>query len=328
MKHDNVLVIGGTGFVGRHLAARLVAQGRKVLVPTRHIAKARPLILLPTVDAVEADVHDSAALRRLLEGQDAVINLVGILHDKPVGARSVLRYGKGFAAAHVELPRRLAAACAEMGVARLVHMSALGAAAAAPSMYLRSKADGEAAVLGQAGLAATVFRPSVIFGPDDSFLNLFARLLRLFPVMPLAGATARFAPVYVGDVARAMDLALDVPDTRGAVIELAGPREYTLHELVALAGQWSGHRRPIIDLPPALGRLQTWVIEHLPGPTLMSRDNLDSMRVPNVATQPLAPALARALEFDWPAPLEEIAPHYLSGQSLEGRYDHYRRSPG
>lgn len=303
MKHQDILVIGGTGFIGRHIVARLAAQGRRLTVPTRRYDHVRPLILLPTVEAIDADVHDARQLEQLMNGRDAVINLVGILHGNATA----------FARAHADLPRKIAAACLHTGVKRLLHMSALGAAPDAPSMYLRSKAEGEAAVLATAGgtngsaFDVTIFRPSVVFGAEDRFLNLFASLQRWFPVIPLAGATARFQPVYVEDVAQAFVNALDARATFGQTYELAGPEVYSLAELVRLAGRLSGHARPIIPLPDFLGRLQALLMEWAPGPTLMSRDNLDSMRVDNVATRPVASELGIA-----PAPIEQVAPLYLA----------------
>jgi NADH dehydrogenase len=187
-------------------------------------------------------------------------------------------------------------------------MSALGASADGPSMYLRSKAAGEKLLLEAPGLQVTAFRPSVVFGPDDSFLNLFAKLQALSPVMPLGGADARFQPVYVGDVAHAFADALDDPGSVGKVYELVGPRIYTLRELVQLAGVYSGHARPVIPLPALVARLQALLLEWMPGGPLMSRDNLDSMKADNVASgqHPVPP--------HWtPTPLEAVAPDYLRG---------------
>ena len=211
-----ICVVGGSGFIGRHIVRMLAEQGHTVLVPTRGRERAKHLITLPTVDVVEAGVGDSAVLARLLVGCDAVINLVGILHSRPG-----MPYGRDFASAHVELPQKLVAACLAAGVPHLVQMSALCAADDAPSEYLRSKAAGEAAVLAAKDrLAVTVFRPSVVFGPEDGFLNLFATLLRLFPVMPLGSPNARFQPVYVGDVARAFVAALADRSSRGKTVNL------------------------------------------------------------------------------------------------------------
>lgn len=301
-----VLVLGGTGFVGRHVCEKLARAGWHVTVPTRRAGNAQAIQHLPGLTVVPADVHDEAALRRLLPGHDAVVNLVAILHGDAAA----------FERTHVELPAKLARACVATGVRRVVHVSALGAAPAAtdsaPSMYLRSKSRGEA-VLQQAAadsLQLTVLRPSVIFGADDQFLNLFARLQRVAPVMPLAGAQARFQPVWVEDVAQAIARCLQDPTTIGQTFEACGPQVYTLAQLVQLAGRCSrGRARPVLPLPMALGRLQAGLMEWLPGPTLMSRDNLDSMRVDNVATGQ-APGLD-ALGIT-PAPLGAIAPAYLS----------------
>ncbi len=287
MTTDRILVLGGTGFIGRALVAELVARGKAVRVPTRRLNRARPLMPLPTVEVIEADVHAEGALEPLLRGCSAAINLVGILHG-----RGGSPYGRDFARAHVDLPRRLVAACESQGVRRLLHMSALGADGDAPlpSMYLRSKADGEAAVRNSA-LEWTIFRPSVVFGLEDRFLNLFASLQRLAPVMPLARAQTRFQPVHVDDVVKAFVTALSLPATVGRSYELAGPRIYTLRELVQLAGRRSGCMRPVIELPDMAGRLQAMMLEALPGPTLMSLDNFDSMARDNVAGGPMAAEL-------------------------------------
>jgi uncharacterized protein YbjT (DUF2867 family) len=303
MEHLSVLVAGGSGFIGCHVVRHLASIGRRVIVPTRRIERAKHLHVLPTVQAVSTDLYDEAQMRRLVREVDAVINLVGILHSRPPHGNAP--YGPDFSHVHVELPKRLAAACAAEGVRRFLHISALGADPNAPSMYLRSKAAGEAAAMSQPMVATTIFRPSVVFGEQDQFLNLFASLQKRFPVMPLACADAKFQPVYVEDVARAIVQALDDMRTAGKVIELAGPKVYTLRELVQLAGHYSGHPRPVIDLPDGMGRLQAWMMEHLPGKTLMSRDNLDSMKVDNVASQSMAQGKPLT-------PLEAVAPKYLS----------------
>jgi len=309
-----VLVLGGTGFIGSRLVAHLAAQGRTIVLPTRRAVHARHLIVLPGVDAVEADVHDEATLTRLMAGADAVINLVGVLHSRR-GARGS-DYGPEFARAHVELPRKVVAACGRAGVHRYLHMSALGASPKGPSMYQRSKAAGEAAARSNPALATTIFRPSVVFGEGDNFLNLFARLQRKLPVILLGGANARFQPVYVEDVVGAYTNALEDPHSAGRIIELVGPRVYTLRELVRMAGQYSGHPRPIIGLPPALARLQAWFLEHMPGGPLMSRDNLDSMRVDNVASPGTVPM---------PTAPEDVTPFYLGEQATPTGYDHIRQ---
>jgi NADH dehydrogenase len=305
MAFRSVLVIGGSGFIGGHVIAKLAATEWRIVVPTRHYESAKHLLELPNVeDVIEADVHDDATLARLVHGQNAIINLVGILHSRPGDP-----YGPDFAKAHVELPRRIVAACVANGVQRYLHMSALGAGKDAPSMYLRSKADGEAAAFSHPAVHATAFRPSVVFGDGDHFLNLFAALEKFLPLLPLARADARFQPIHVEDVAQAFVNALDNERTIGKVFELAGPQVYTLRELAKLAGVYSGHPRPVIGLPESLARLQAMVMEHLPGAPLMTRDNLDSMSIDNVASAPVDPELGIT-----PTALEAVAPYYLSGQ--------------
>jgi NADH dehydrogenase len=312
MAYRNVLVIGGTGFIGSHIIAKLADADCRVTVPTRRETHATHLLLLPDVEqVVEANVHDDAALDSLMHGQDAVINLVGILHGKAGPAGS--RYGAEFSKAHVELPKRIVETCARNGIKRLLHMSALGAAQDAPSMYLRSKADGEAAVMSRPEVATTIFRPSVVFGDNDRFLNLFASLQRVLPFMLLAGADAKFQPVYVEDVARAFVIALQDRRAPGKIYELAGPKIYTLRELVKLAGEYSGHRRPVFGVPDAFARMQAFFMEHLPGGPLMSRDNLDSMKVDNIRHS----ALADELGIHWTS-IEAVAPHYLRARTHYG----------
>ncbi|WP_052452529.1 complex I NDUFA9 subunit family protein [Noviherbaspirillum autotrophicum] len=307
MAFHSVLVIGGSGFIGSHIIAKLALTDWRAIVPTRHFDHAKDLLLVPSMDdVIEADVHDEATLDRLVPGNTAVINLVGILHDPT--ARSGEAYGREFARAHVDLPRKIVAACARHGVQHYLHMSALGADKNAPSMYLRSKADGEEAALSNPAVGVTIFRPSVVFGERDHFLNLFASLAKRFPVLPVAAADAKFQPVYVEDVAQAFVHALNEKTTIGKIYELAGPTVYTLRELVKLAGAFSGHPRPVFGLPPVLARLEAALLEHMSAQPLMSRDNLDSMKVDNVATT----SMKNTLGIE-PTALEEVAPAYLHG---------------
>lgn len=309
-----ILVLGGTGFVGRSVCERLVRHGFAPVVPTRRLAHASHLRTLPPVEIVQTDVHDAATLAALARGCDAVVNLVAILHGTPAQ----------FDAVHRALPEALTRAMHGAGVLRLVHVSALGAATYAPSHYLRSKAAGEAA-LQAGGLQLTILRPSVIFGAHDRLLNLFAALQAAVPVLPLAAGHVHFQPVWVEDVAEAVIRTLADPKWAapgaGRTIECAGPQVLSLSEIVRLAGRLAGHERPQIALPDWAARLQAFVLEHLPGPPLMSRDNLDSMKLPSVASGRL-PGLADL--GITPAALAAVAPGYLAPGQGVARLDAWR----
>jgi uncharacterized protein YbjT (DUF2867 family) len=314
MDIESICIIGATGFVGRSIAEQACSRGCRVRVVTRSTPRARPLLVLPTLEIMLADPHDEASLARAFEGMDAVVNLAGILHEHG---------GASFQSVHVELPRKIVRACRSTGVRRLLHMSALGASPTGPSRYQRSKGEGEAAVREAGGtLAFTIFRPSVIFGEHDRFLNLFASLIRLFPVIPLGAAHARFQPIWVEDVARCFVAALDRPRTFGAAYDLCGPRAYSLEELVRFVADTLHRRRRIVRLPAALAALQALVFEHLPG-KLVTRDNLRSMSVDNVCAGPFPEVFG----FQ-PAALEAIVVQYLTDESVRARYQQYRHLAG
>jgi uncharacterized protein YbjT (DUF2867 family) len=316
---NNILVLGGTGFVGAHVCEKLVRQGYHVAVPTRRRNNARNVMHLPGLTVLEANVHDEAALTRLVAGHDAVVNLIAILHGDAAAFDKV----------HVQLPQKLARACLANSVRRVVHISAIGAddqrPESGPSEYLRSKGRGEAVLLHHVnaahpteGLDVTVLRPSLIFGAEDKFLNLFAKLQKVFPLMPLAGASARFQPVWVEDVAAAVARclsprkAMPMSEPIQRVFELVGPDMFTLKQLVQLAARFSiGRERPVIPLPHWLGRIQALMMELAPGEPLMSCDNLDSMQQDNVASGTWPGLSALGIEA---AALEPIAELYLDPQ--------------
>ena len=318
MAPPRVLVLGGTGFVGRHVCEQLARLGWHITVPTRRAAHAASVQSLPGLTVIEASVHREADLARLMPGHDAVVNLVAVLHGDEDRFENV----------HVTLPAKIAHAMRQAGVQRLVHVSALGADLQGPSMYQRSKARGETVLQG-ASLALTVLRPSVIFGAEDKFLNLFADLQGIAPFMPLAGRRTRFAPVWVADVARAVVACLQQPGTTGQTYELCGPDVMTLGELVQRAGQWAGvnhgRGRPVIGLPLWMGWLQALAMEMAPGEPLMSRDNLSSMKVDNIATGQ-HPGL-QALGIT-PAAAAGVAPTYLGHRGPRSRLNGWRTRAG
>ncbi|HUW50141.1 MAG TPA: complex I NDUFA9 subunit family protein [Sulfuricella sp.] len=300
MEIKKVCILGGTGFVGRHIISRLCERECDVRVPTRHFDRARHLLVFTTVSLEAANVHDPAALKRQFEGMDAVINLVGILHERKSG---------DFQRAHVELPRKVVDACRAAGVKRLLHMSALGADPGGLSHYQRSKGEGEALVRAAHGenLAVTVFRPSVIFGPEDSFLNLFARLLKWMPLFPLGSPHARFQPVYVGDVAQAYAASLDNPATFGQVYDLCGPKVYTLQQLVEFVARVKGKKRMILPLGDTMSALQAKLFGLLPV-KLLTHDNYLTLKTDAVCACPFPEVFGIR-----PAALEAEAPLYLAG---------------
>ena len=318
MSAPRVLVLGGSGFVGRQVCEQLARLGWHITVPTRRAVNAARVQSLPGLTVIEANVHQEADLARLMPGHDAVVNLVAVLHGSEERFESV----------HVDLPGKIASAMKKAGVQRLVHISALGADPQGPSMYQRSKARGET-VLHNAGLQLTVLRPSVIFGAEDKFLNLFADLQAVAPFMPLAGSGTRFAPVWVGDVARAVVVCLQKLDTIGQTYELCGPDVMTLGELVQRAGQWAGvnegRGRPVIGLPMWVGWLQAAAMELAPGEPLMSRDNLASMKVDNIATGQLPGLPALGISA---ASAAGVAPTYLGHRGPRSKLNRWRAGAG
>ena len=313
MEIRNVCVVGGSGFVGSHIVHLLAARGVDVRIPTRNRERHKSLIVLPTADVVQADVHDPATLQRLFAGMDAVIHLVGILHE--TGG------GNSFQQVHTELPRKVADAARASGVKRLLHMSALHASPSGPSKYLRSKGEAEKLVR-DSGLDWTIFRPSVIFGLGDSFLNLFAGLVKKLPVLLLAKPGARFQPVFVEDVARAFVGSLFNPETIGQSYDLCGPRVYTLREIIGYVAQLSGRSPSVIGLGDTLSYLQAAMMELMPV-KLMTRDNLDSMKIDSVC----GCDFPRVFGFE-PTAMEAVVPTYLSENTPRGRYRGFRIHAG
>jgi NADH dehydrogenase len=309
LKPQRIVILGGTGFVGSHLVPRLHADGHAIRILSRNREQHRDLGVLPRVSVDTADVYDGDVLRRHLAETDVAINLVGILNERGSD-------GSGFRKAHVELTETLIAACRAAGVTRLLQMSALRAGEG-ESFYLRTRGEAEAKVK-SSPLAWTIFRPSVIFGPGDGLFFRFASLLRMTPVLPLARAHAKFTPVHVGDVAEAFARAILHRHSAGHTYELFGPRVIELGELVRWTAAMIGKRRWIIALPDALGAMQAFVGEWLPGKPI-SRDNFRSLKIDSIGTNDGLAALGIVAR-----PMEVVMPALLGGDSWQRRLDRYR----
>jgi NADH dehydrogenase len=306
-----ICVLGGTGFVGTELVARLAAAGHWVRVPTRRLTHGSHLSVLPTVEVVAANIHDRRVLGELLTGMDVAVNLVGILNE---------RRHASFESVHVQLTAKLLDEARIARVRRLLHMSALGAdARGGPSRYLRTKGRAEELVKEAAFLTATIFRPSVIFGPGDSLTNRFRGLLRLAGGwIPLARARARFAPIWVEDVAAAFVRALDEPGGAARTYELCGPDVVTLEGLVRTTAAGAGLGCHVVRVPDFLARLQGLVMGLLPGKPF-SLDNFRSLTVDSVCREDGCAALGIR-----PRGMSALVPTYLGGESLQARLNRYR----
>jgi uncharacterized protein YbjT (DUF2867 family) len=312
MNIKKVLLLGGTGFIGASVADQLTSRGYFVTVPTRLRERGKHLLILPTVDVVAADVHNADALLELAKEHDAVINLIGILHGD-------------FEREHAQFPKLVAETCVKANVARLIQMSALNADPHGPSVYLQSRGRGEANVLAVAkanpSLHVTIFQPSVVFGENDKFLNMFVSLVKMFPVIPLGSANAQFQPVWVEDVARAIAESLARSETFGKTYHLVGPKVYTLEQLINFVVSLSGKRRLVIGLGPSLSMLQAAVFERLPG-KLITRDNVRSMSLPNISPNPFPPIFGNASD------MEAVVTGYMDEDSGRAKYQSLRNGAG
>ncbi|HEV7611855.1 MAG TPA: complex I NDUFA9 subunit family protein [Steroidobacteraceae bacterium] len=278
MRTQSIAVLGGTGFLGTRLVARLVKSGRRVTVLSRDREQHKHLLVLPGLTLENCDVYEPARLSEYLRGKDVVINLIGILNERGFG-------GAGFRRAHTEVTKSVLQAARSAGVAKLLQVTALSAAVDAPSYYLRSKGEAEQLIRESgASLDWTIFQPSLIFGPGGSFLSRFADLLAAVPlVFPLAKPNARFKPVFVDDVVEAVLLCLHGGASSRQTYQLCGPQVYSLREIVALVAKLTGRRRLIIGLPDAVARIQAFVMDFVPGRPFSS-DNYRSLAVDSICT--------------------------------------------
>lgn len=314
MSYRTVCIVGGSGFVGHSIAAELVKAGYEVTIISRHRERHRDLLMLPGIRVINGDVFDFPFMVHELEDKDVVINLVGILNESA-------GWTQKFRVAHIQLAEILVEACRAANVHRLLQMSALNAQEGLPSKQLHTKARAENIVHAGAGknLKVTSFRPSVIFGPRDSFMNRFAKLLDLTPIaFPLACGNARMQPVYVEDVAKCFVRSINDYRTFGQRYDLCGPRVYTLKQLVEYVARLKHRRTRVVVLGRFLSRLQAQILQLMPGKPF-SVDNYQSLKIESVCQQDFPDVFAIK-----PTTLEEIAPTYITAD-YNGPYDDYRR---
>jgi nucleoside-diphosphate-sugar epimerase len=312
MRTQRIIIIGGTGFIGSHLAPRLASLGHRVTVLTRRPERHREYRIGSRVELAGADPYDSEQLAARIAGSDCIINLVGLLNEEG---------NSTFTRAHVDLPRTIVKAMRESGVRRLLHMSALNADVnEVHGRYLKTKGEGENLVHQSPGVEVTSFRPSVIFGPGDSFFRRFAGLLAMAPgpVFPLACADARLTPVFVGDVVDAFVFALEHNSTIGQRLDLCGPRAYTLRQLVAYTAGLIGKRTLVVGLPDFAARLQAYIMGLLPGRPF-TIDNYYSLKKDSVCSQSALPGMGIV-----PRSVEAVVPTYLGAAGSRARYYDYR----
>lgn len=297
-----ITLFGASGFLGRHIVRRLTKTGARLCIPTRDLEKAS--ILKPMGDPgqivpLSCSLRSESSVAAAIGNSDAVINLVGILYEK---GRNT------FQSLHVEAAARIARCAKEQGVSYYVHVSALGADVGSPSAYARSKAAGEQAV-STFFSHATIIRPSIVFGAEDHFFNMFATLARYSPVLPLiGGGHTRFQPIYVGDVADAVVHALFKPEAQGRIFELGGPQIYTFRDLLELMLKVTEQRRIFVDLPWWLAKFEAFFLERMSHP-LLTRDQIDLLKTDNIIGPNSHPTL-RNLDIV-PTALEAILPTYL-----------------
>jgi uncharacterized protein YbjT (DUF2867 family) len=305
-----VTLFGGTGFVGRYVAQMLAQRGWRIIVAARHPDRALPLKTAGAVGQVVpvfADIRDDGSVAAAVAGADAVVNLVGILFE---------RGKQRFDSIHGEAAGRVARAAAAAGASRFVQISAIGASADSPSSYARTKAAGEAAVRA-AFPGASILRPSVIFGPEDGFFNLFANLARTAPFLPLfGGGTTKFQPVYVQDVAAAVVACLEQDGTAGQTYELGGPRVYSFRELMELTLKQTGRKKRLVSLSWGMAAFEAKLFSLLPKPPL-TPDQVVQLKIDNV----VAPGAKTLADLGiQPTPAELILPSYLDRYRPGGRF--------
>ncbi len=311
-----VTVFGGSGFVGRHVVRALAKRGWRVRPAVRRPDLAghlQPMGIVGQIMPVQANLRYPDSVMRAVDGADAVVNLVGILFE--TGRQR-------FDAVQAEGARAIAKAARKAGISNVVQMSAIGADPSSPALYARSKAAGEAAMLGEVP-STVVMRPSIVFGPEDNFFNQFAGLARMLPALPLiGGGETKFQPVFVGDVAEAVAQALDGKAKPGAAYELGGPAVMTFREILEYILRETGRSRPLVPIPFPIAELQGRLLELLPMRPLLTRDQVLMLKTDNIVSAAAeADGLTLAGLGITSESVEAIVPTYLYRFRKAGQFD-------
>ncbi len=310
MKHNNIILLGGSGFVGKHLAIELAQRGYRVTLPSRRPHRLNELKVLANISIIKANIMDQAELTSICKGHDVIFNLVGILNE--TGKNS-------FRKIHIDFVKSIVHASQTNNIKRILHISALGAnQASGGSLYLRTKGEGENLLhtFGQNKLQVTSFQPSVIFGPDDSFINRFSSILKLCQgIFPLACANSRFSPVYIGDAVSAMADKIENAGSFSKRFPLCGPETLTLKQIVELINKAQQSKCKIIALPDSLAKIQAIVLQSLPG-KLFTMDNYRSLQTPSTCESDI---------HHYPTSLTNHLQGLSSLFSRRPEYDEYRK---
>jgi NADH dehydrogenase len=301
-----VTLFGGGGFVGRYVAQALYRTGARVRIAQSDPRKAfflKPLGALGQTQFVGADIRNAEQVKAAIKGSDAVVNLVGVLKGD-------------FEGLHVDGARHIAEACAEHGVGSLVHISAIGANTSSESRYGRTKGEGER-VIQTVFPSATIVRPSIVFGREDNFINRFAGMMRLLPILPVVSGRSRFQPVYAADVGKAVtQAALNPRDHGGKTYELGGPQVMSMRELMEFIREATGHRRALVDIPDAVAKMIALGLGWMPGAPI-TYDQWMMLQQDSVVS-PGAPALdAFGVR---PTPLAAVSEGWLTSYRNHGRF--------
>ena len=308
---DKITILGGSGFIGSQLTAKLSKSTKRIVILSRNELKNRDLLVIPNLEIIQMDVNDERSLREHTKDSDLLINTIGILNE--------MDKINTFEQVHYKLVEKISRVIKANNIKRYLHISSLNADKNAPSKYLRTKGMAEELLIDHTSSSSnvTIFRPSIVFGENDSFFNKFAVILKYLPMLPLACPSSRFMPVYVGDLTSFMISAINDKETFNISIDVTGPKEYTFHQLMKLTIKFLGIKRLIIPLNDILSRMQAYIFEKLPG-KLFTTDNYLSLKIDSISKK----------GFKGTTSIEDVVPEYLNVASNKNRMAELRKKSG